>query len=78
MKIIKNLKKQSVSGHKTLLPLLMTFSFEMNCLLMLHDETKNSTKTKNKVGVLQLTAPKMVALLGAGARGHNLLPLNNL
>lgn len=30
MKIIKNLKKQSVSGHKTLLPLLMTFSFEMN------------------------------------------------
>lgn len=45
---------------------------------MLHDETKNSTKTKTKVGVLQLTAPKMVALLGAGARGHNLLPLRNL
>lgn len=45
---------------------------------MLHDETKNSTKTKTKVGVLHLTAPKMVALLGAGARGHNLLPLSNL
>lgn len=79
MKIIKNLKEQSVSGHKTLLPLLMTFSFKMNCLFMLHDETKNSTKTKKKkVGVLQLTAPKMVALLGAGARGHNLLPLSYL
>lgn len=48
MKIIKNLKEQSVSGHKTLLPLLMTFSFKMNCLFMLHDETKNSTKTKKK------------------------------
>lgn len=45
---------------------------------MLHDETKNSTKTKKKVGVLQLTAPKMVALLGAGAWGHNLLPLSYL
>lgn len=78
MKIIKNLEEQSVSGHKTLLPFLMTFSFKMNCLLMLHDETKNSTKTKHKVGVLQLAAPKMVALLGAGAWGHNLLPLGNL
>lgn len=56
----------------------MTFSFKNNCLLMLRDETKNSTKTKTKVGVLHLTAPKMVALLGAGARGHNLLPLSNL
>lgn len=77
MKIIKNLGEQSVSGHKTLLPFLMTFSFKMNCLLMLHDETKNPTKTEHKVGALQLTAPKMVPLLGAGARGHDLLPLSN-
>lgn len=77
MKIIKNLEEQSVSGHKTLLPFLMTFSFKMNCLLMLHDETKNPTKTEHKVGALQLTAPKMVPLLGAGARGHDLLPLSN-
>lgn len=27
---------------------------------------------------MQLTVPKMVALLGAGAWGHNLLPLSNL
>lgn len=35
---------------------------------MLHDETKNSTKTKAKVGTLRLAAPKMVAWLGAGAQ----------
>lgn len=77
-KIIKNLEERSVSGHKTLLPFLMTFSFKMNCLLTRHEETKNLTKTKHKVGVLQLSAPKMVALLRPGAWGHNLLPLSNL